>query len=313
MSEMLTYAPDLRALTGGQGDYTMEFLRYEEIPGSPRPEGGRRGARGGRGRQGLNARLSSGNRARAHAAEGGPTATLGRLVTRKSISTNTPVVNCDVCGRTLLPGEAPTSSCAAGEKRNVCELCTQRAVARGLDPRGPRRRDRPRRGQQRPLARAAVAPARPPRPRRRPRRATTITLPAQQDRERERPPQPVREQRNVHAIPTNADLKMARALDLFNGSSHPRTVAGVARSLGPPIVAVRPSLTEGSVVTIVVGWELSGTASRSTSATRPPGCGSSTRGPSCPSSSPPTRCPTPRPTSRASCTSPRSTRRFPRR
>jgi elongation factor G len=33
MSEMLTYAPDLRALTGGQGDYTMELLRYEEIPG----------------------------------------------------------------------------------------------------------------------------------------------------------------------------------------------------------------------------------------------------------------------------------------
>jgi elongation factor G len=32
MSEMLTYAPDLRAITGGQGDYTMEFLRYEEVP-----------------------------------------------------------------------------------------------------------------------------------------------------------------------------------------------------------------------------------------------------------------------------------------
>jgi elongation factor G len=32
MAEMLTYAPDLRALTGGQGDYTMEFLRYEELP-----------------------------------------------------------------------------------------------------------------------------------------------------------------------------------------------------------------------------------------------------------------------------------------
>ena len=50
---------------------------------------------------------------------------------------------------------------------------------------------------------------------------------------------------------------MARALDLFNASAHPRTVAGVARSLGAPIVAVRPSLTEGSVVTVVVGWELS--------------------------------------------------------
>jgi elongation factor G len=32
MSEMLTYAPDLRSLTGGQGDFTMEFLRYEEVP-----------------------------------------------------------------------------------------------------------------------------------------------------------------------------------------------------------------------------------------------------------------------------------------
>jgi elongation factor G len=32
MAEMLTYAPDLRSLTGGRGDYTMEFLRYEEVP-----------------------------------------------------------------------------------------------------------------------------------------------------------------------------------------------------------------------------------------------------------------------------------------
>jgi elongation factor G len=33
MSEILTYAPDLRSITGGQGDYTLEFLRYEEVPG----------------------------------------------------------------------------------------------------------------------------------------------------------------------------------------------------------------------------------------------------------------------------------------
>jgi elongation factor G len=32
MAELLGYAPDLRSLTGGQGDYTMEFLRYEEVP-----------------------------------------------------------------------------------------------------------------------------------------------------------------------------------------------------------------------------------------------------------------------------------------
>ncbi len=33
MAEMLGYAPDLRSITGGQGDYTMEFVRYEEVPG----------------------------------------------------------------------------------------------------------------------------------------------------------------------------------------------------------------------------------------------------------------------------------------
>jgi elongation factor G len=32
MAEMLSYAPDLRSLTAGQGDYTMEFVRYEELP-----------------------------------------------------------------------------------------------------------------------------------------------------------------------------------------------------------------------------------------------------------------------------------------
>jgi elongation factor G len=33
MAEVLDYAPDLRSITGGRGEYTMEFLRYEEIPG----------------------------------------------------------------------------------------------------------------------------------------------------------------------------------------------------------------------------------------------------------------------------------------
>jgi elongation factor G len=32
MAEMLSYAPDLRAITGGQGEYSMELARYEEIP-----------------------------------------------------------------------------------------------------------------------------------------------------------------------------------------------------------------------------------------------------------------------------------------
>jgi elongation factor G len=32
MAEMLSYAPDLRSITGGQGEFAMEFLRYEELP-----------------------------------------------------------------------------------------------------------------------------------------------------------------------------------------------------------------------------------------------------------------------------------------
>jgi elongation factor G len=33
MSEFLTYAPDLRSMTGGRGIFTMEFARYDEVPG----------------------------------------------------------------------------------------------------------------------------------------------------------------------------------------------------------------------------------------------------------------------------------------
>ncbi|MGH2941680.1 MAG: hypothetical protein ACRDLN_02730, partial [Solirubrobacteraceae bacterium] len=70
------------------------------------------------------------------------------------------------------------------------------------------------------------------------------------------PHKPSREPRHVRAVPTNADLKMARALDVFNAGAHPRRIAGVARSLGTPIVSVKPSEVEGSIVSIVVAWEL---------------------------------------------------------
>jgi elongation factor G len=32
MSEFLTYAPDLRSMTGGRGIFTMEFSHYDEVP-----------------------------------------------------------------------------------------------------------------------------------------------------------------------------------------------------------------------------------------------------------------------------------------
>jgi len=32
LAEMLTYAATLRSITGGRGDFHMEFNRYDEVP-----------------------------------------------------------------------------------------------------------------------------------------------------------------------------------------------------------------------------------------------------------------------------------------
>lgn len=200
----------------------------------------------------------------------------------RDIRTNQTDVACDICGRTLLRGEHAEGFLAAGQRRQVCELCTARAQHEGwiresggddlalrhtrFDGRGRSffdrlrtRRDRARdvhdersgddaSGRGRSAADETV-PAEPPRERR------------PREREREQPPEPVadelRRPRNVRAVPTNADLKMERALEVFNASDHTRTVGGVARSLGAPEVCVRPLPERPSVVSISVMWELS--------------------------------------------------------
>jgi hypothetical protein len=177
------------------------------------------------------------------------------------------VVTCDVCGRTILKGERAESYLApGGHRRQVCDLCSLRAQHEGwiresgadeLALRGSRNegrtrlvdRLRARRERARSVADAQAAQelaeagvhfdTPPPR------------LPESA------PPEPPREPRHVRAVPTNAELKMERALDVFNGSDHVRTVGGVARSLGPPTVSVRPLPDRPSVVAITVMWELS--------------------------------------------------------
>jgi hypothetical protein len=212
------------------------------------------------------------------------------------------MISCDVCGRSLLRGELADVFLHSGQRRTVCELCTQRAALEGwireglVDDMPVRQRGRSSRGslfgrlgrsKQRPAARdageasaengirrhggrsaadepleapvlpygddnnptyvAEVAPAPAPAPPQRPTR--------REQREREAV-EGQRTSRSVHAVPTNADMKRSRAIEVFNGSDHPRTVSGVARSLGAPFVVVRPSATEGSIVSITAGWEL---------------------------------------------------------
>ena len=65
-----------------------------------------------------------------------------------------------------------------------------------------------------------------------------------------------REPRHVRAVPTSIEHKISSAVSLFNASEHPRTVAGIARSLGLPEVSVHPSESTTAVVNIVVAWEL---------------------------------------------------------
>jgi len=73
-------------------------------------------------------------------------------------------------------------------------------------------------------------------------------------RDRER--NAAREPRHVRAVPTSVENRISSAVSLFNDSEHPRTVSGIARSLGLPDVSVHPSDPVASVVNVVVSWEL---------------------------------------------------------
>ncbi len=60
----------------------------------------------------------------------------------------------------------------------------------------------------------------------------------------------------MRAVPTSHEHRVLTAIDLFNASEHPRTVAGISRSLGLPEVAVLPSGSRSALVNVVVAWEL---------------------------------------------------------
>ena len=184
------------------------------------------------------------------------------------------VVNCDVCGRTILKGEQVEWYLAPGGHRHqVCDLCAVRARHHGWIRESA----------------AGDMPARPPRNesggmfgrlrRRRPEparedpgfgepdvtygssdradtdeHAAAEEIPApQRERPRSRPKDP----RHVRAVPTTPEAKVDRALELFNRSGHQRTIAGLARTLGPAWVSAQPDTTQSSAVSVLVAWELS--------------------------------------------------------
>ncbi|MGH2867702.1 MAG: hypothetical protein ACRDNK_09060 [Solirubrobacteraceae bacterium] len=197
----------------------------------------------------------------------------------RAISTSIAQSSCDVCGRTLLRGERSHVYLHGGDRHSVCELCTTRALhggwvregtlpdygessarvdrRRSLLGRLRTRRDAPDRPDpdERPrfdddppafdeLAPAAVAP---------PVRAESMPRPPRNPPARES--QSTREPRHVRAVPTSVEHKISSAVELFNASEHPKTVAGIARSLGIPEASVLPT-EQPSAVHLIVAWEL---------------------------------------------------------
>ncbi len=61
----------------------------------------------------------------------------------------------------------------------------------------------------------------------------------------------------MRAVPTGAEAKVERALEIFNLPDYRRTVGGLVRTLGPPWVTARPHEGSTGEVTVVVAWELS--------------------------------------------------------
>jgi hypothetical protein len=183
-------------------------------------------------------------------------------------------VSCDICGRTILKGErAEWYLAPGGHRRQVCDLCAARAQHHGwiresgagdLPARMPRneprrgvlgrlRKRRPAEDQARLAEQEAMYGSG---------NGTEADEYAAEEAEAAPPPPPparTRPQtpRHVRAVPTTAEVKVERALELFNGSGHQRTVAGLARTLGPPWVSALPDPNQASAVSVLVAWELS--------------------------------------------------------
>jgi len=180
----------------------------------------------------------------------------------------------------MLKGERTEPYLAPSRERKlVCSLCAPRAQQEGwiresgspatpaLPPREPERKRRRRLGRRNAPSRTSEGPDAPPQgdlsePSRKP---EAPDAPSRKSEGPDAPPQGLysgksrvpRDPRHVRAVPTNAQLKLERAIDLFNASEHLRTVSGLSRTLGQPHVSATTSGDSAAEVLLTVAWDIS--------------------------------------------------------
>jgi hypothetical protein len=169
---------------------------------------------------------------------------------------------CEVCGRTVLRGERVSIYINGSARRSVCELCETRALHEGWVREGnvpafqasgaTTERRRSIFGRRRSRRGAASSPDSATATWEQGTSASSWARSADGDQ----PPAGRGSHRHVHAVPSSDGQRTARAVELFNRSEHRRTVSGVSRSLGLPLVSVSPVQARPSLVSVVVSWEL---------------------------------------------------------
>ena len=141
---------------------------------------------------------------------------------------------CAICERSLLMGEhAIRFSPDGGDYVDVCPLCAEIALEHGWLREGS------------PTSPTVALESR----RRRGRFAALLTGRRAEDA-------PVAPEPILRRL-SEPELAIVEAADLFNGSQHRRTVAGVAKSLGAPKASIVPLSGVSGEMVVTVAWEIS--------------------------------------------------------
>ena len=140
---------------------------------------------------------------------------------------------CAVCERSLLQGEVALRFSPDGvEFVDVCPLCQDYALDYGWVREG-----------------GPVSPALSPRTRRKRTRWSQILGASNQEA------QPVVSEPVLRRL-TDSEAALVEAADLFNASLFRRTIEGVAKALGAPLVSIVPLSGVNSELVLTFAWEI---------------------------------------------------------